>query len=85
MDDKEAVRAAKNFVLDLLSGEELTNLGLEEIEYNKSEDVWYVTLGFSRPRDTISDTTVNLAESRTYHEVKVRNSDACVISLSNLV
>ena len=49
MDVKEAVSAAKSYLADLLSEEDVTNVGLEEIE--RSGSVWHITLGFSRPWD----------------------------------
>jgi hypothetical protein len=51
MDVKEAVNLAKQYVADLFSTEKIFNLGLEEVEYDDSEKVWFVTLGFSRPWD----------------------------------
>lgn len=49
IDVKEAVRAAKAFVADVLADENVTNLGLEEVKLD--EDRWLVTVGFSRPWD----------------------------------
>ena len=49
MNAKEAVKAAKEYLEDLFSGEELTNLGLEEVVLRGN--VWRVTFGFSRPWD----------------------------------
>ena len=49
IDVKEAVRAAKAFVADVLAAEKVTNIGLEEVRLD--EDQWLVTVGFSRPWD----------------------------------
>ncbi len=49
MDVKEAVVVAKSYLADLLSDEDVTNVGLEEIE--RLGSVWQITLGFSRPWD----------------------------------
>jgi len=49
IDVKEAVRAAKAFVADILAAEKVTNIGLEEVKLD--EDDWLVTVGFSRPWD----------------------------------
>lgn len=49
MDVKEAVRAAKTWILDVMEDEHPSNLGLEEVEYNDEKRVWKITLGFSRP------------------------------------
>jgi hypothetical protein len=48
MDVKEAVRSAKRWVLDVMDDEHPANLGLEEVEYNDKEQLWKITLGFSR-------------------------------------
>ncbi|MBV8203134.1 MAG: hypothetical protein JOZ15_21170 [Acidobacteria bacterium] len=49
IDVKEAVRAAKTFVADILASEKVTNIGLEEVKLDDAQ--WLVTLGFSRPWD----------------------------------
>jgi uncharacterized protein YdeI (YjbR/CyaY-like superfamily) len=52
MDVKEAIAMAKNYVKDVYSEEEVTNLGLEEVEHASQAGHWVVTLGFSRPWNT---------------------------------
>ena len=49
MDVKEAVRAAKEYVVDLFDGEEIDYVGLEEVEFDHESDQWKITIGFSRP------------------------------------
>ncbi len=61
MDVKEVVKLAKEYVLDLFADENITNLGLEEVEYNEVEREWIVTLGFSRPWDEPRNTLASLA------------------------
>lgn len=51
MDVKEAVSVAKSYLADVLSEEDVTNVGLEEIEFDDSDSTWKITLGFSRPWD----------------------------------
>jgi hypothetical protein len=67
MDVKEAVKLAKQHVLDLFADENITNLGLEEVEYNEVEREWIVTLGFSRPWDEPHNTLASLAQASTPH------------------
>lgn len=80
VDVKEAVRAAKAFVADVLAPETVTNIGLEEVRFD--EDQWMVTVGFSRPWDypkknpTAYDAILTLPEpeavpERKYKVVKV--------------
>jgi hypothetical protein len=49
MDVKEAIAAAKSYLRDIYAEEEVTNLGLEEVEHVPQPGVWLVTLSFSRP------------------------------------
>jgi hypothetical protein len=53
MDVKEAVAAAKKYVGELFAQEGITNLGLEEVEFDEQAGEWRVTIGFSRPWDSI--------------------------------
>jgi hypothetical protein len=52
MDVKEAISTAKRYVEDVYADEGVTNLGLEEVEYDAEAGSWLVTLGFSRPWNT---------------------------------
>jgi hypothetical protein len=52
MDTKEAIAAAKKYLNDVYADEELTNLGLEEVEHVLAAGNWVITLSFSRPWNT---------------------------------
>ena len=67
MDVKEVVKLAKEYVLDLFADENITNLGLEEVEYDEAIQEWTVTLGFSRPWDEPRNTLASLAQSNLPH------------------
>ena len=47
MDVKSADQAAKDYVQDLYSDNNLRDLMLEEIEISEGSDEWLVTVGFS--------------------------------------
>lgn len=85
MEVKDAVKAAKAYISDLLAEEGMINLGLEEIEYDDSQSVWDVTLGFSRPWNTLrgplSTITGESSSRRAYRVVRVRDSDGRVLSV----
>jgi hypothetical protein len=51
VDVKEAVRTALDYVSELFVDEDISHLGLEEVEYDEAADQWQVTVGFSRPWD----------------------------------
>lgn len=80
-DAKTAVKAAKQYLLDILADEGVSDLGLEEIDYDEGHDVWSVTLGFSRPwdRNAIAAMVGQNPKNRTYRVLKVR-PDGEVIS-----
>ena len=48
MDVKAVAQRAKTYVVDLFDDEEISNVGLEEVEFDDSLDKWIVTIGFSR-------------------------------------
>ena len=86
MDVKEVVKLSKQYVSDLFRDENLTNLGLEEIEYDDAGEIWYVTLGFSRPWDRditgLGALTGAMKQPfRAYRVVKIRNTDGEVLSV----
>ncbi|PSJ57522.1 hypothetical protein [Kumtagia ephedrae] len=81
MEAKEAVKAAKRYVIDLLADEQVSNLGLEEIEL--SGKVWNITLGFSRPWD--QGTVFPPRDTkRDYRVVRLRDSDGEILSIKRL-
>lgn len=51
MDVKEAVRKAVAYVSDVFESENPENIGLEEVVLNESNNLWEITIGFSRPWD----------------------------------
>ena len=49
MDVKEAVRAARTYVIDLFDAEDITDVGLEEVVFDDDSSTWRITMGFARP------------------------------------
>lgn len=89
MDVKEAVTTAKQYVADLFSNEGVSNLGLEEVDYDEGEGVWNITLGFSRAWDNAPDGFASFAAQqlfatkRTYKIVRVKEQGGKVLSVRN--
>jgi hypothetical protein len=85
MDVKEAVVAAKKWVLNTLSDESITNLGLDEVEFKDEDKTWEITLGFSRPwngtRNAITALTGEPAPRRVYRVLKVSDDTGEVVSM----
>ena len=86
MNVKEAVKLAKEHVLDLFAEENITNLGLEEVNFYDADGEWIVTLGFSRPWDEPRNALASLAQStapqRSYKIVRIAD-DGTVKGVSN--
>ncbi len=90
MDVKSAVRKALEYVGELFESESISNLGLEEVEFDASGQVWVVTVGFSRPWDYSKNVVTTLSKQsdqpkRSYKIVKIKDAfnsmDAEVISI----
>jgi hypothetical protein len=66
MDVDEAVALAKKRILQLFAEEKITDIGLEEVEYDEPGHTWKVTIGFSRPWDKPENTFAAIAQQVTY-------------------
>ncbi len=83
MDVKQAVKAAKDFVVELMSEEGIMNLGLEEVVHDDAEGVWGITVGFSRPwnRSALENAlSIRTPSGRDYRVVKISEKDGKVLS-----
>ena len=80
-----AVKAAKEFILEMFRDEEIVELGLEELELvDEGSGVWEVTLGFRRGWQGVNEPNTPAAglpgllrlpspkRERTYKTVRVR-------------
>ncbi|MEI9888549.1 MAG: hypothetical protein WDN08_19020 [Rhizomicrobium sp.] len=84
MDAKEAVALAKQHVQELFASENILNLGLEELEFDKTHRVWQITLGFSRPWDVYNGTPlIERNPARTYKRIFVSDADKRILSVKN--
>lgn len=76
MNAREAGRKAKQHIAELLSDENITEIGLEEIEYEDEENIWLVTVGFFRPWHKGVEERNFLGEPRLSRSYKVVRLDA---------
>lgn len=60
MNVKEAVQIATNYVREVFSQEQVSNLGLEEVVFDEDEGHWKITVGFSRHWDYPRQTADNV-------------------------
>ncbi len=88
LDMKEAAVLAKGYIADLFAPEEITNIGLEEIEFDLETGHWRVTVGFSRPWDRIKNKTVASSlgyprSARSYKVVSIKDDTSNVESVKD--
>lgn len=92
MEVKEAVQVAREYVVDVFADDEISNVGLEEIEFDDRSDVWKVTLSFLRPSGTMSKLDfvapgLNRGQNvrRSFKTVNVDDDSGRVISIKHRV
>jgi hypothetical protein len=82
MEVRQAVKSAKDWVLDVMKDEQPVNLGLEEVEFDDKNLVWKITLGFSRPwnstKNALSTLTGDVIPRRAYRTIIVDDKDGHV-------
>jgi hypothetical protein len=82
---KEAVGNAKRWLANVLQDEGVTNVGLEEVEFDEEHGLWLITLGFSRPWNSVRDAFATLSGEpvgrRAYRVLAVREPDGQIISM----
>jgi uncharacterized protein YdeI (YjbR/CyaY-like superfamily) len=90
MDVKEAIAAAKKYVNEVYAEEQVTNLGLEEVEHLPASGNWVVTLGFSRPWNTPRTRAQEILENlgamgslKRSYKVITMAEDGTVLSMRN--
>lgn len=88
MQVSEAVEAAKKCVKELFGSEDISDIGLEELEYDESSGEWLVTIGCSRPWDRPGGSLVALHQAiafprRSYKIVRISNATGAVRAVKN--
>ena len=88
MDVHGAVSTAKIYLSNLYKDENLTNIGLEEVEFDDNDNEWRVTIGFSRPWDTPNNAlgvimAPRASAQRAYKLVTVNDSTGKATSIKN--
>lgn len=87
IDVKQAIAAAKAWLTDILADENPINVGLDEIEYDEEANQWKITMGFSRPWNTIAKnalTTISGTQGsprRSYRVLAVDAKTGDVVSM----
>lgn len=74
MDVREAIGRAKQIFSELFSEEAITEIGLEEVEYDEALAAWRITIGFARVRAPLN---------RWYKVVSFEDTTGRFMSLRN--
>jgi hypothetical protein len=86
---KSVVSKAINHAGELFAHENISNLGLEEIDYDSENRVWVVTVGFSRPWDfpktgnLASLVNQNVPPHRSFKIIRISDMNGEVLSVKN--
>ena len=81
MDVQSAVQRARAYLKELFQGEEIMDVGLEEVVFDDESNEWKVTLGFSRPWDKAGiDFALSEGPTRSYKVIRIDN-DGSIKSL----
>jgi hypothetical protein len=78
MDVKDAVFAAKDYVIKVFADEGIRDVGLEAVEFDEARNEWRVTIGFSRawenPAGPLQAFT-DIPRRRVYKVVHISEND----------
>lgn len=86
MEAKHAIRTAKKYLTEVFDDEGITNVLLEEIEFDDSSNEWRITIGFRRKpisSSQILNTIGAASKERLYKVIRIRDGDAKVLSLKD--
>lgn len=87
MNVKEAVRAAKAHITDIFEDEDITRIGLEEVDFDSMREEWRVTIGFNRAWNANNALTAALTSelyrNRSFKVVRIKNLDGEVTSIAD--
>ena len=86
MDVREAVQMAKDHVAEIFADESIANVGLEEVEFDEMEQVWAITIGFSRPwitRGASCALSKGGSRTRTFKIVRIKDESGRIQSVKH--
>jgi len=85
VDVKTAVGNAKQWLASVLQEEGVSNVGLEEVEFDQEHDMWLITLGFSRPWNSVRNAFTAIsgepAPKRAYRIIAVKEPNGEIVSM----
>lgn len=85
MDVKTAVGTAKQWLANVMQEEGVSNVGLEEVEFDREHGIWLITLGFSRPWNSVKNAFTAIsgdpAPRRAYRVISVKEPTGEILSM----
>ena len=87
----QVTQTARKYLVDLFEGEEIINVGLEEVVFDEASHSWRITIGFSRPweRNGVTGPLVaalgDRRPPRTYKVIRVNDYDGSLVSMMDRV
>ena len=92
MDVRDAVRLAKKYVVEVFDDDDISNVGLEEVDFDHRSDVWKITVGFHRPTGLLDPVNVvvpglskGIPVRRVYKIVNIDDTSGRVLSLKHRI
>ena len=89
LDLKDAIKKAFEFFEQIYEGQKLPNKLLEEIEYDDSDDVWKIVIGFDSERITTKTEGLALFPStvqekeRKYKQIRLKGKDGSFVKMAD--
>ena len=86
MDLKEAIALAKQNIGDVFAEERISDLRLEEVEFDDSSQTWAITIGFAWPWEDarIAGMPAEMfPRKRDYKVVRISDKNRKVLSVKN--
>ena len=89
MNVREAARTAKDHLTKVFSDEQITHVGLEEVEFDDFSESWKITIGFFRPWErpgNVLETTLGGLPTygkRSFKVVRIRDEDGEMLSITD--
>ncbi len=82
---EEAITRAKAFVREVFANEEVSQIRLEEVEFDDNDNAWLVTIGLMRPIITKQEHMPSYLSQaplkRTYKVVKIADDGGAIPSV----
>ena len=85
MDVQKAMDIAREYISYVYTGEDVSQVGLEEVLYDHEDGHWLITFGFVRPWDKKNTVAQNfgLKTPRSYKIVHIDNDNGKIIALTD--